>query len=435
FEMKPKGAGMEMSDSHKLVWGIGATDVEYSWAGKIHITDFIGGWLAHPGGRLLSLDAGEKTWRAAEAADSARLVKEGFAQRDSAELTKLLSHPDARIRLRAQISLTRKPDALQRLTAATASADFITRIHGIWGLGILARREQASAPLIALLNDANPEIRAQVLRVLADAKLLDPAAIPIERLLADASPRVRFFASILAGKHKIAAAFVPVCAMLHENNNSDAYLRHAGIFALQHIAVSPAVLTALSTTYDSPAVRLAAVVALRRMKDPGVASFIRDPDPQVADEAIRAICDSDKTALRPAVAALLDELPAHSWSPFMLRRLIHNAYRIGTLENAARLLKVAADPQLPDTVRKESLRLLAVWTQPFPVDQLTGHWNPLPERSADTIRPALSAALPQLLAQQNFVLTAALEMVGQYHLDVPSLDDVSLQKIITDRSL
>lgn len=434
FNMKPKGAGMEMSDSRKLVSGIAATDVEYSWDGKIYISDFISGWTSHAGGRLLSLDAGERTWRAAEATDAARIMKEGFTQRDSAGLAKLLSHSDARIRLRAQISLTRKPDGLTHLTAATASPDFITRIHGIWGLGMIARRGPVPPPLTALLTDGNPEVRAQALRLLADSKI-DTAGIPLARLLADESPRVRFFAAILAGKRKVAEAFVPVCAMLEENDNRDVYLRHAGIFALQHIVASPAILSALATTCDSPSVRLAAVVALRRMNHPGTASFITDPDLKVADEAIRAICDTDMAAQRPAVAALLDNLSIRQWSPFMLRRLVHNAYRIGTVENAARVLKVAADPQIPDIVRKEALRLLAIWSKPFPADQFTGHWNPLPERDPETIRPALTAALPQLLGQQGFVLTAALEMVGQYHLEIAGLDDSSLRKIVGNPKL
>jgi quinoprotein glucose dehydrogenase len=423
-----------MSDSRQFLWGVAATDVEYSWDGKVYISDFITGWKSHADGRLLSLNAGDKTWRAAEAASAAAIMKEGFTRRTSADLFNLLPHPDARIRLRAQIALTRKQDGLKQLSAATASADFSTRLHGIWGLGIIARRGPVETPLIALLGDKNPEIRAQALRVLADSKI-DTAAVPLASLLADESPRVRFFAAILAGKHKMAGGFVPVCEMLAENNNRDAYLRHAGVFAFQHIAASPAILSALATTHDSPAVRLAAAVALRRMNDPGIAGFINDPDPKVADEAIRAICDNDMVARRPAVAALLDNLSVRTWTPFMLRRLVHNAYRIGTPENAGRLLKVAADPEIPDIVRKESLRLLEAWTAPAPADQLTGHWRPLPKRDPETIRPALATALPKLLDQQGFVLTAALGLIAQYQMKIDGLDNSSLASLVNNLKL
>lgn len=448
FEMKPKGAGMEMTDSRPFAWGIAATDVEYSWDGRVFISDFITGWKSHQAGRLLSLDAGEKTWNPREVAGAAKIMKDGFEQRSSAELANLLKHPDSRIRLRAQIALTRKPDAVKRFSDAADSSMFMVRVHGIWGLGIASRRgssplpaaefgdiptvatrNEAAAKLVALLKDENPEIRAQALRALADSKS-DSVDIPLAPLLADESPRVRFFAAILAGKQKMISHYGPICELLQENDNRDRHLRHAGVFALEHMAGSkPLILTSLAT-HESAAVRLAATIALRRMNHSGVAGFLRDADPQVADEAIRAVTDKDMVNLRPQAAALLDDLGAREWSPFMLRRLIHNAYRIGTAENASRILKVAADAKMPAEVREEALRLLAHWTEPFPADQLTGHWRPLEKREPETIRPALIAALPELLSQDGFVLTSALGLVATYELEIAELDDETLSNIV-----
>lgn len=453
FAMKPKGAGMEMTDSREFAWGIAATDVEYSWDGKIFITDFMGGWSSHEDGRLLSLSTGEKTWQATEAAGAAKIMKEGFEQRSSAELANLLKHPDARIRLRAQIALTRKPDALKYFTEAADSTNFMVRIHAIWGLGILTRcgasplpyaqfedlpqlkiRSAAETKLYALLKDMDPEIRAQSLRVLADSKN-GANAIPLGPLLTDGSPRVRFFAAIVAGKRKMLGYYGTICDLLRENNNRDVYLRHAGIYALEHMAAAtPTILSALVTD-KSPAVRLAATVALRRLKSPEIATYIKDPDPKVADEAIRAICDNDMLALRPQIASLLDSLAQRAWTPFMLRRLIHNAFRLGTVENAGRVLKVAADPQIPEIVRQEAFRLLSEWTEPFPVDQLTGHWRPLPKRDPATIRPALLAAIPGLLKQGGYPATTALEWVGHYQLQVPGLDADALRALVKNSSL
>jgi quinoprotein glucose dehydrogenase len=453
FEMKPKGAGMELTDSRPFVWGIAATDVEYSWDGRVFISDFITGWKTHQDGRLLSLDAGENTWNPRETASAAKIIKDGFEHRSSGELANLLKHPDSRIRLRAQIALTRKPDAVKRFSDAAISSNFMVRVHGIWGLGIVARRgstplpaaefgdiptvatrNEAAAKLVSLLDDEDPEIRAQILRVLADSKS-DPSNIPLAPLLTDESTRVRFFAAILAGKHKMISHYGPICELLQENDNRDRHLRHAGAFALEQMATgNPGILTSL-VTHDSAAVRLAAAIALRRLKDPGIAAFLRDPDPQIVDEAIRAIGDHDLQNQRPQAATLLDDLASRSWSPFMLRRLIHNAYRVGTAENASRLIKVAADPKLPQAVRQEALRLLAVWTEPFPADQLTGHWRPLEKRSPETIRPVLIAALPELLSQDGFVLTAALELVSTYQLEIAELDDQALANIVKNSKL
>ena len=452
FEMKAKGAGMAMTGSRQFAWGIAATDVEYSWDGKVYISDFMGGWTSHDDGRLLSLSAGDQNWQAAEAAGAARIMKAGFEQRGSAELANLLKHPDSRIRLRAQLALTRKSDALKRFSDATASSNFMVRIHGIRGLGILSRRgssplpvaefgdiptvktrKEADAKLISLLDDKNAEIRSQALRALADSNN-ETNSIPLGPLLADESPRVRFFAAILAGKRKMIGYYGPVCDMLEENDNRDVYLRHAGIFALQHMASDPSILSAL-VGHQSAAVRLAATVALRRMHSPDVSAFINDPDPKVEDEAIRAICDNDIVSQRPAAAALLDNLSRRAWTPFMLRRLVHNSFRIGTADNAGRVLKLAADPQIPESVRQEALRLLALWTEPFPADQLTGHWRPLEKRDPAAIRPALAAALPGLLKQDGFVLTAALELAGHYQLEVAGLDNDSLRKLVKNASL
>lgn len=452
FEMKPKGAGMEMTDSRQFLWGVAATDVEYSWDGRVFVSDFITGWSSHQDGRLLSLDAGDKKMQAIEVAGAVRIMKQGFDHRSAAELANLLRHPDMRIRLRAQIALTRTPDALKHFSEAASSSIRSVRIHGIWGLGILARRgsvpkpasefgdiptvknrEEAEKKLIELLADKDPEIRAQAIKVLADSKN-EKSVIPIAKLLADESPRVRFYAAMLVGKLNLIGSYGQICDLLEENDNRDVYLRHAGIYALQHLAENPMLLTGLAT-HHSPAVRLAAVVALRRKNDPGVANFVWDADPVVADEAIRAVCDKDMMEVRGNVADILDEISGREWTPFMLRRLVHNAFRAGGEVNAVRLLKVAADASLPEAVRMEAFRLLGTWTEPFPVDQFTGHWNPLEKRPLETIRPALISAIPAMLKADGFVLTGALQLVKRYQVDLPELDEAALRAMIGNENL
>jgi quinoprotein glucose dehydrogenase len=445
FEMKPKGAGMEMSDSRKFNWGTGATDVEYSWDGRVVVTDFVNGWQSHDDGRVYSLDAGENAWRAEEAAQAAQLIREGFGHRDSSELAGLLKHADARIRLRAQIELTRKPDGLEKFAAASASADEFERLHGIWGLGILSRRGPVPSPasdefaapagedarraagekLASLLGHEDAEIRAQVLRSIVDAPL-DPASLPLVSLLKDSSPRVRFFAALAIGKMKSAGAFDEVVALLEENNNADRHLRHAGIYALEHMGAGAEKVAGLRS-HPSAAVRLAAVVTLRRINHPALAEFIKDDDLKVANEAIMAITDTVDETPRAAVSALLDDLDRREWTPFMLRRLLHNAFRTGTTADLERLIQVATRTSLPEEARREALRLVSLFAEPPPVDQFNGYWNPLPPRDPAPIRAALNAALPGLLAQDGFVLTAALGLMDQYDLDPSALDDATLR--------
>ncbi len=451
FAVETDGGGMKMSDARRFNWGAAATDVEYSWDGRVFVTDFIGGWVSHDDGRVYALDAGEKTWRAKEAAEAAKLIAEGFDQRDSAELAALMRHADARVRLRAQIALTRKSDALDRFTAAAASeADEMERLHGIWGLGILARRgggvplpvkeefsalpdatlrAQAVEKLVALFEHEDVEVRAQALRAVAETEAAGDA-LPLAPLLVDESPRVRFFAAIAAGKLDAFGLYGPVLAFIERNGGGDdRYLRHAGIFALENLVREPSQLTALSS-HDSANVRLAAVVALRRLGSPGVAAFLRDRDPRVADEAIRAVTDLSLDEARGAAVSLLEDLSQREWRPFMLRRLIHNAFRHGTAEAAERVLAVAANDQLPEAIRREAFRLLGEWTEPHPADQLTGEWSPLGERDPATIREPLAKALPKVMSAGGFALTESLRLIARHDLKVEGVDPANLKSLV-----
>jgi quinoprotein glucose dehydrogenase len=462
FEVKPEGAGMQLTDFRQLLRGIAATAAAYAWDGRLFIID---------GGneQIFSLNAAAGTWHPSEAAETVKLIREGFAQRDSAELAKLLKHPDSRVRLRAQIALTRQADALARFSAAIASGDVMERVHGVWGIGILARRGSgvpvpgntefgdvpdnkvrlAAGQLLAgLLKHPDAEVRAQAARAIGDARnqfvqprdlsaprglptqgtLVTAEGLPLAALLFDQSPRVRYFAAVSIGKLKALGFYSSICDFLKANDNRDPYLRHAGAFALQHIATNSLMLSGLER-HPSPAVRLGATIALRRMRDPAVATFIHDPDPQVADEAIRAVTDLSLDSVRIPLSRLLDNLAARPWQPFMLRRLIHNAFRLGTAKDAARLLKLVGDPAIPVEIQQESLRLLALWVTPPAVDQLTGHWRPLAARDPATIKPALNTALPRLLQQDGFIRTAALELGKQYQLETPAAALPSTPKV------
>ena len=119
----------------------------------------------------------------------------------------------------------------------------------------------------------------------------------------------------------------------------------------------------------------------------------------------------------------------------MLRRLTHSAFRLGGEANAARVVAVAANEKLPAEARAEALRLLALWANPYPVDQSTGHWAPLPARDAKELRASLSAALPTLLKGESDILRASLELVEQYKLEVASLSNDLLSGLVANTKL
>lgn len=454
FKMEPAGAGMRMTSSHQLLWGVAATDVEYDWKGRLVVSDFITGWESHAAGRLVTLQA-EKMHKPEAVAPVAALINGGIAKASSAELALLLGHADQRVRLRAQLELTRRPDAADRFEAATKSAQPLERVHGIWGLGILARRGAAIAPgaawtgsppvasvadrtaaarrLVPLLTHADAEVRAQTVRALSEAPLSGDE-LPLAKLILDPSKRVRAFATLAAARLGAQKHLPAVLTMLRENADADPVLRHAGSFAIDRLCPNAPAFDVVARD-ASVSVRLAAVVASRRRLDAGAARFLKDSSPLVADEAIRAIHDLRLEAGRPAVAALIDDLGAREWTTFMLRRLTHSAFRLGGERNAARVVAIAANEKLPPEARAEALRLLALWANPYPVDQSTGHWAPLPARDGGELRVSLSAALPTLLKGESELLRASLELVEQYKLEVAALSNDLLVGLVANAKL
>ena len=455
FKMEPAGAGMKMTESHQLLWGVAATDIEYDWKGRLVVSDFITGWESHDAGRLVTLEA-SKMMKPEVVSTVAELIKGGFTKQSSDELAKLLAHGDQRVRLRAQIELTRRPDAASLFEAATKSANRLERLHGVWGLGILARRGAAIAPgeafsgkhtpvasladrtaaaqrLVPLLADADAEVRAQAVRALEEAPLKGND-LPLGKLILDPSLRVRSFATIAAARLGADKTLPEVLAMLKENADADPVLRHAGSFAIDHLCKTSAAFDAVAKD-DNVSVRLAAVITLRRRNDASAARFVKDKSTIVADEAIRAVHDLAFEAGRPAVAALIDDLGSREWTVFMLRRLTHSAFRLGGEQNAARVVAIAANEKLPAEARAEALRLLALWANPYPVDQSTGHWAPLPPRDTKELRASLSAALPTLLKGESDILRASLELVEQYKLEVASLSNDLLSGLVANTKL
>jgi putative heme-binding domain-containing protein len=179
-----------------------------------------------------------------------------------------------------------------------------------------------------------------------------------------------------------------VVAMLAADNEQDVYLRNAGVVALTGFG-DRAALASLST-HASRGVRLAAVVALRRLQDPGVARFLEDDDPLVVKEAATAINDEGGilTAL-PALAGVLAR-PAVSGEP-LVRRAISANLRIGDAAAAARVGAYARRTGVPEALRVEAISTLGVWAAPSNMDRVDGSWiAPLPQRDASTAQAEIT---------------------------------------------
>ncbi|HKP39095.1 MAG TPA: HEAT repeat domain-containing protein, partial [Pyrinomonadaceae bacterium] len=345
-------------------------------------------------------------------AETKKLMAEGFAQRPPTELAGLLTHPDMRVRQEAQFELASRGEASIPVFVRIAkqNENLIPRLHGIWGLGQLTRSKQAIAELLPLLQDRDSEVRAQTAKVLGDAKA-QKAAAPLISLLADPKERPRFFAAIALGKLQKKEAVVPLLGMLQANNNKDKYLRHAGVRGL--VGCADAKTLRDLSTHVSPAVRLAAVVALRRLESPEIATFLDDRDTMVITEAARAINDLPIPAALPRLAMKLDR---STNAPFV-RRAVNANYRIGAAANADALVAFGLKGSASDSLRVEALDLLGSWATPSGRDAITGLWRPLPKRDRQVAGAALQPKLAELLKSPSPVMQAAsIRAAGQLDL-------------------
>ncbi len=332
FEVEEEGAGMKLVDHYLFNKGVAATDVEYDYEGRLFVTDNITGWGAERSGRVYSLTA-----EGGATPEVAKLMREGFSQRPNDELSALLGHADRRVRLRAQLALTRKRGGTKALVAATGEGELMPRLHALWGLGILARKAgeiPARDALVSLLRDKEPEIRAQAVKALGEVEGVEGSQL--SRRLRDNSDRVKAFAALAIGRRKYVIATPELVGLLEENADKDLYLRHACVMGLLGAADEEQI-SKLSGN-ESVAVRLASVIALRRLSSPFLEIFLNDSDPKVVDEAIRAIHEAPVRELRPALAKLLGEIVdgkrSHPLTPMIARRLIHSAFRQGGKDQA-----------------------------------------------------------------------------------------------------
>jgi quinoprotein glucose dehydrogenase len=339
------------------------------------------------------------------------------------------------VRLKAQFELVRRGQHAALTGAATPAqvtgrAGQLSRVHAIWGLGQLLRSGAVPAgALTPFLTDADPEIRAQAAKVLGHARSATAAAALVP-LVQDANPRVRYFATVALGRLGHRSAMPAVVAMLAADQEQDVYLRNAAVVALTGFG-DRAALTSLAS-HASRGVRLAAVVALRRLQDAGVARFLDDADPLVVAEAAGAINDEGGiVAALPALARVL-ERTGISGEP-LVRRAISANLRVGDSAAVARVAAYARRAGVPDPLRVEAISTIGVWAAPSNMDRVDGSWiAPLGQRDASAAQTAVTdlAGLMTNAAAAPAVKVAWIEAVAK--LGVKSHAGVILARLQND---
>ena len=423
FEVEPNGAGFQLKRRETFIKGFLNTDVEFGYDGRVYASDFTGGWKTYDLGNIFVFENPEE--RAKPGTQQVRkLFAEGFQQRKAAELAELLRHPDQRVRQRAQFALAEDSENKDFLIKATATDQpLLTRLHGLWGLGQLARKAldpKVNDQLRLLTKDSHWRIRGQAAQALGDAGALAKSPEALRPLLKDQHPNVRLLAAIALGK-VASDHFEAFVELLADNKDTDPYLRHGavqGLFTIARATESGPEMVVKLATHPSPAVRCGAVLVLRKLKHGGIANFLNDSDPSIVIETIQAINDAYIEEARPSLAKLTSFLGQSTTA--IDNRIINAIFRVGGSENLKLLLTIAKNTDLAPNIRIEALFALQRWQNPPAADPTTGKHRPLSgERSLTTHLPETTTTLNELLeTTSNEVLAEVIRATETFDLKV-----------------
>ncbi len=419
LSVKPKGASFEISKPEAFVSGMVPTDCEFGPDGAFYWSDWVSGWAPQNRGRIFRVEdpEGQKNPAVAEAK---KLLAEGFEKLKVEELAKLLGHPHQQVRSEAQYELATRPvvDAIAAFEeVAKESKDRITRLHAIWGLG----QCNATGQISNFSEDKDDEIRAQVGKTLATRPTLQATFRKVlVKLMSDKNARVQAQAAIAYGKTEDerpfqrlpsseAATYLPLFDLLKSNADKDVYLRQAAVQGLVGLTRNGDdlfnVWTLQKDKYDTPAVRMGIVLALRRLHGAKLGAFLNDTEPKIVIEAARAIHDDNEMAPMVELAKLAEKSGQPDAVAF---RALSANFKVGKAANAKALAAFAARPGEADHLRVAALKLLGDWAKPPRRDGITGLRQDLAERSAEPAVDALKPVLSKIFVGSETVRKEAV---------------------------
>lgn len=374
FQAKPKGASFEMVNAHSIGSGVPLVGINFGPDGGLYGVDWGGGYPLNQKGAVWKID--DPKYAESDVRREVReLLKTSMVNYEDRALVDLLGHADQRIRMKAQFVLAGRKAVAVLANVVSAQSSELAKCHAVWGLGQIARGKgepsvKAQRVLGALLSSGESQVLIQTLRTIGDLRKFD--SDKLVALLEHDDARVQFMAAAAIGSHGDAEDVSELMRFGESLKSRETYLRFALVKALAGSA-TPGQLVAFRKG-QSELLQLAAVVALRRMKDPAVAAFLDAESELVANEAARAIHDdfSIPEAMEH-LAAAIGKRPRGSGD--FTRRAINANFRLGTESASVRLASFAVSKLARTSLRLEALECLEQWSQPPVLDKVTGRYR------------------------------------------------------------
>ena len=415
FRLVPDRDGFRMEGTRTVSSGI--MGIGFSWGtdGRAYFADWDGGYPLDGKGAVWRFDVAGKV----DPSSSAWLSRPLSVAVPRAESLKSLSHPDQRVRINASIRLSREAAWKELLDVARdEGAPQVARIHAVWGWGMGLRKgatgHAAGLPLLLVADD---EVRTQVLKVLAECPSPDDALRKaVLEQLKSPSTRVRMHAALAAGRLG-GSATLEQFVRDPDGDFELPWLRHALVTGIAACVPESVLATAAGAGDEHLAVF--ATLALARRKSPLLAGTLGSPHDAVIVEAARAIHDDE--GVPAALPALAASLSRHILPPVAARRSINACLRMGTPDDAARLVRwLRSNANNPDLVG-EVLECLLAFDAPSALDRVDGVARVHAPRDAAAIAKAIAPARDLLVGQTRPDLrTLSFKILLKHRIDVPA---------------
>ena len=402
FKFQPKGAGLAIQNV-KNFWGGGhIMDTEFSTDGRLFVADYVSTANAKKGqtkGAIYVLQ--DPQFLKEESVLSAdKILRKGFKGNSAEELYKNLFHQDMRVRLYSQFELANRKDSQQLKKALAQTQNELARLHGLWGLGQLSRKDNAfNADIVEYAKDSNWRVRSQLAKVLGESK--DPSVYPVvASLLADSNERVQFFAATALGKVGAGKSVSALINLAEKNADKDVFLRHSVVAGLIFSKDADKIHTYIK--HKSPAVRRVVLLTLARMKDGRITELLNDEEVSIVQETIRAI---DRTKTHSITVKGAEVLARYSKGKPNItapdqERILQWNFRKGGLDSAQRIIAFALNQEADSRLRQIALNDLGRWEKEMIVDPVIGQIREV-NKDRGNIKELLLPAVKTLLSQKN----------------------------------
>ncbi len=423
FRIEQDGDSFKMVDEHKIGSGLAIVGLSFGPDGGLYGADWDGGYPLDEIGSIVRIDVPHAS-QSPERKQVAKLLAEGFRERNKTELLTLLSHKDQRVRQGAQFRLVElNAGDMLASVALNTNADTFSRLHALWGLGQLQRDpSKSSGATLArdvigmLLKTDSPQLRAQAAKTYGELQNVDGFALV--SLLNDRDLQVRTLAGIALSRLPTPQAVEPLLKQADALEASQHYLRHGIVSALSQCA-TPAQL-AVHVKHENELRRMCCVLALRRMGSSRIDEFIHDASDWVATEVARGVHDDlSIAAALPTLACALTERDRQSVA-FTVRAINAN-FRIGGSEASQRVMNFALSERPDVGMRRVAIEALAEWLTPAALDRVEGRRRDLGLSDRNVNLPALTSGLATLAdSDHDSLRSAALRAARALEIELPS---------------